>query len=224
MNLDLTKTWLQKYKSANILKKYIETVLSFSGGMIVLFITFWLTYFVAWLASSGFCSLIELIWGAKFAASSTWLKVVSGIFMALLFVQYIRMDAWSWGRYARKEVNLDPRLRSDVEELAPSVKILAHSDTMAKSIADILVIGPRLLFGVTARLKEAAQIRQMEIDKCAAALAFIYAQPDATSYEEFCQAGWEAQINQLKNIGGLYFLKSGMLLSDELKAELKDLS
>ncbi|HXI70878.1 MAG TPA: hypothetical protein VNN22_11040 [Verrucomicrobiae bacterium] len=223
MNLGSIKIWLKKNKSDKIIKKYFEAGLSLFGGIIVLFITFWLTYFVVWLASSGFFSVYELFFGTKLKLGSNYLLIISGIFIMMLFVQYLRMDPWSWGRYSQEEFDVDARLRSDVRELMPSVDMLEHSGNTAKAIADVLVTGPRLLMGSLSRLKEISQIKHIKVDKCAEALTFIYSRTDSVSYEDFHAAGFGEQLQQMKGIDGVSFLKSGLLLSDELRNEFNNL-
>ena len=223
MNSDSINIWLKKDASNRIVKKCLGAGLSFFGGIIVLFITFWLTYFVVWLTSSGFFSVYELFFGAKLKLGSNYLLIISGFFVVMLFIQYLRMDSWSWGRYSREEFDVDPRLRSDIRELIPSVDIIEHSGNAAKAIADVLVTGPRLLLGSLLRLKEISQIKRVEIDKCAEALTFIYSRTDSVSYEDFCAAGFGEQLQQMKKIDGVCFLKSGLFLSDELRKEFNNL-
>jgi hypothetical protein len=222
MNSDLIRIWLNRYKSSRIFTKCSAAVFSLFAGIIALIITFALTYFVAWLATSGFLSLVELVVGAKFKVGATWLLIVCSLFIVMLFVQYMRMDSWSWGRYGKK-IDMDPRLKSDIGELMPSTKILVHSGTMAKSIADLLVIGPRLMLGFLVCLQELSMIRRIEIDKCSAALAFLYSQPDVVAYEQLFEAGWGKELGQLKNIEGICFLKAGLMLSEELRTEFNNL-
>ena len=223
MYLDSIKIWLKKNKSNRIAKNYFGAGLSFFGGIIVLTITFWLTYFVVWLASSGFFSVYELFFGTKLKLGSIYILIISGIFIVMLFVQYLKMDAWSWGRYSQEEFDVDPRLRSDVRELMPSVDILQHSGNAAKAIADVLVTGPRLLLGSLSQLKKISQIKRIKTDKCAEALTFIYSRTDAVSYEDVCAAGFGEQLQQMKQIDGVCFLKSGLFLSDELRNEFNNL-
>jgi hypothetical protein len=186
-------------------------------------LTFWLTYFVAQIAISGFFSVVELVSGAKWQLADGWFLAFSGVFVVLLFVQYFRMDPLSLGRYSPQEFEMDPRLKSDIEQLVPSYQYLKHSGTAARAIADVLVTGPRLFLGSFRLLRERSQINSIEVDQCASALAFIYGRDGTVSYEEFCGGGRGEQLKQLKNIEGISFMKDKMWLSDELKAELSGL-
>jgi hypothetical protein len=223
MNSGSIKIWLQKNKSSKITKTYFAAGLSLLSGIVVLVVTFFLTYFVVWLASSGFLSIYELFFETKLKLGSNYLFIISSVFIVMLFIQYLRMDSWSWGRYSKDEFDIDPRLESDIRQLMPSVDILEHSGNAAKAIVDILVTGPRLLLGSVTRLKEISKINRIEIDKCAESLTLIHSRTDFISYEEFCAAGYGKQLQQLKGVDGVYFLKVGLLLSDELRNELNNL-
>jgi len=223
MNSSSIKIWLKTNQGNKVTTTYLKSVLSLLGGSIVLVITFGLTYFVVWLASSGFLSVYELFFGTKLKLGSNYLLIITSIFIAMLFVQYLKMDSWSWGRYSQEDYDVDPRLRSDAEQLMPSVKILIHSGNTAKAVADVLVTGPRLLLGSVLCLKEISQAKSIEIDKCGEALALLHARIDSVSYEEFCAAGFGELLQQLKGIEGVSFLKSGMYLSDELRNEFNNL-
>jgi len=223
MNSGTIKIWLQKNKSRKIVNTYFATGLSLVSGIVTLVFTFFLTYFVVWLASSGFLSIYELFFETKLKLGSSYLLVISGVFMVMLVIQYLRMDSWSWGRYSKDEFDIDPRLESDIRQLVPVVDILEHSGNGAKAIADILVAGPRLLLGSITSLKEISNINRIEIDKCSEAIYLIYSRTNYMSYEEFCAAGYGKQLQQLKRIDGVCFLKVGLLLSDELRIELNNL-
>lgn len=223
MDKNKIQSWLGKKKIGMMVGKCVGAMLSCCGGVIVLFLTFWLAYFVAWLASSGFLALVELFFGSNIKIGNSWFLIASSVFMALLFVQYFRTDAMSWGRYARQESEMDARLRSDIHELVPEAEILQHSGLMAKLFSDIFLIGPRLLIGTFIRLKEIRRIRCIEIDMCAEILALICVRNDTVSYEELSKLGWGAKLVQLKLMDGVSFLKHGLFLSDELRTELNNL-
>ena len=224
MNTNSLKAWLEKYRSETITSKCFGFGFSFLGGIIVLIITFGFVYYIAWLASGGFSSLLELFLRKSFKLSTGSLLVISSVFIVLLFIQNLRMNSWSWRRYSQAEFEVDPRLRSDAGDLGTFVDILARPRASANFIADLLVCGPRLLTEAFACLGDISQLKQMETDKCAEALSFITSRNNDVSYEEFCAASWGEQLKYLKNIDGIYFLTKGLVLSEELRIEFNNLT
>ena len=223
MNANSINAWLKKNKSNRIGQKFLAAAFSFFGGIIVLILTFGLSYIVAWMATSGFFSVVELVSGTKWQLGNGWFLIISVIFIVLLFVQYVRMDPLSWGRYHPEKFEMDPRIQSDIEQLTPSYEYLKHSGMAAKVIADVLVTGPRLFLGSFRCLRELSQMNSIEVNQCSQALAFIYGRGGSVSYEEFCQAGCGEQLKELKNIDGVHFVENAIFLSDELKTELGQL-
>lgn len=237
MTTDLIQTWLKKNKSQRKAERYLEAGLSFVGGIVLLILTFWLAYFVAEIALSGLFSAVELVSGAKWKLADGWFLMISGVFVVLLFVQYWRMDPWSWGRYAPKENDTGTPMQREFEEkvrrvadaIAPNSQAPTYADCVkqsgmaSKAIADVLVIGPRLLLGTFRCFREIRQINSLEVDQCAPALAFIYERAGTVTYEEFCQGSRGEQLKPLKQIEGISFTPVKIWLSDELMAELKDL-
>ena len=141
MNVDLIKTWLKKNKSQRKAERYLEAGLSFIGGIVVLILTFWLTYFVAEIALSGLFSVVELVSGAKWHLADGWFLVISGVFVVLLFVQYWRMDPWSWGRYAQPENDtgtpmqreFEEQVRTAIKYIAPNSRAPTYVDVVKQS-------------------------------------------------------------------------------------------
>jgi hypothetical protein len=238
MNADLIKTWLEKDKSRRKFEKFIEAGFSFIVGVIVLVLTFALTYFVMHIATNGFFSVAELVSGVKWQLATGWFYVISAVFMVLLFVQYLRMESWGWGRYAPKKKDTGTLMQREFEEnvkniadaISPNSQAPTYADVIknsgmaSKAIADVLVTGPRLFLGSFKQLKELFQINGLQVNQCAAALAFIYERSGEVSYEEFCQGDRGEQIKQLRNIEGVSFLKDKLYLRNELMAELKGLN
>jgi hypothetical protein len=223
MNTDSLRTWLKGDKSRRMVGKCLAAGFSFVGGVFIVIMTFGAACVVAWIATYGFCSIVELVSGVKWHVACGWFVMMSGVFVILLFIKAVRMDSWVWGRYARKEWDIDPRLRSDIEMLLPSVQVVKHSGLAAKVIAVVLVTGPRLVLGSFGKVREFFQILKMDVSKCAAALDFILSRTGSVSYEEFCEAGLGEQLKHLRNIEGVQYLKDRLSFSDELKTKLNQL-
>lgn len=237
MNTDSIKIWLEKDKSRRMAHKLFWAGFSFFAGIIVLMLTFAITLIVAHVAAYGLFSVVELISGAQWQLASGWFLILSTVFVALLFVQYLRMEPWGWGRYAPTESYTGTPMQREFEETVKSAAdaivpnsqaptyydCVKQSGMASKAIADVLVTGPRLFLGSFRQLKELFQIKNIQVNQCAGALAFIYEHSGEVSYEEFCRGDRGEQIKHLRNIEGVSFLSDKLYLRGELMAELKGL-
>ena len=224
LNPDVLKLWLKGKKNRGIAKHSVLAALSLVGGVVITLLTFLLTYFMVLIVSVGFSSVFEAITGKQYALGHLGRLTVSIVFVSLLFVRSLKAASTDLRLYQRQEFEMDERLKSNFGDHVPFVEILSRPRASSNLIAEVLSIGPRLVVGVWSRIGEASRLGRLDEAGCAHILALLCSRTDDVRYEELCAAGWGDRLSQLKQIDGMCFLKDGLLLSEELKAELNALS
>jgi hypothetical protein len=218
------QTWVSKKKKQDLAANYGLAAASLVSGVIVLFITFWVTYGVIYVAADGFSAVSNLLANFKFQIVHSVRLIFSGVFVLALFLQYLRTNPEYWREYPTDEKDFGLLMKETLGDYRVLSPILSHPKTVSKGVADVLLTGPRLVFGSWGRIKQAQQLKGMDETICAEALALIYSRPDAVPYEELCSKGWGRSLAALKTWDGVYFLEAGLLLSDELRTEFTNLS
>jgi len=219
MSPDAIKPWLHRKKSSGATSRLLLAIVALLGGLVVLFLTFWFTYAIVWFGFQGVSALASLIFSRKLHLTHEWRLLVSGVFIALLFLEHLRTSPWHWGDYPE---------RSDYSFVAGHVlgpwALLKYPGASANMIADILLCGPRLTTGAWVLIQESGRIKRMDVNGCSQLLAFLLSRPAAVPYDELREAGWEDWFAQLRNIEGVVFLDKGLNLTAELRRELISLS
>jgi len=224
MNSEVVKAWLRKKKTWGFYQNELLGVGGLVGGLLILFLTFWFTYAVIWFGAYGVSAASELLINKKFHVSHEIRLVCSGVFVVLLFVQHFRTDPNHWGDYPDRDYASAPALQMQAGAIGGLGFMLAYPGASANMVADILLVGPRLITGSFGLMKKGFRIKNLDENGCAELLAFLHSQAKAAPYEELKSAGWEQWFQQLRCIEGVQFLQSGLLLSQELKNELSGLS
>jgi hypothetical protein len=224
MNREILKAWLRKQKVRGFYQNEALGIGALIGGLLVLFFTFWFTYAVIWFGAYGASAISELLINKKFQVSHEVRLLCSGIFVVLLFVQHFRTDPHHWGEYPERDYASAPVLQAQAGMMGGMGFMLAYPGASANMVADILLVGPRLVAGGVVLMKRGFQIKNLDEEGCAELLAFLHSQIKAAPYEELKGAGWEQWFQQLGCIEGVQFLQGGIILSGELRNELSGLS
>jgi hypothetical protein len=219
MNADSVKSWLKKKKARGAVSNCLLGALAFVAGVVVLFLTFWFTYAVIWIAWPGVSALSDLALGKKLHLSHGIRLVCSGVFIVLLFIQNLRTSPWHWGDYPHQDYSFALAGHHHPGVMSPLV-LLLHPGASANMIADILLSGPRLVTGGWNMVMEGLRLRRMDETGCAELLAFLAGRITAVPYDELRSAGWEEWFPHLRCIEGVVFLEKGLSLSSELRHEL----
>jgi len=191
--------------------------------MLTVVLTFWIAYFVIYMAADGLSALCYLIFNQRFHVNHPTRLILSGVFVLLLFLQYFRTAPSYWKELPTDERDFGPLVKAtlgDYEVLSP---ILSHPKTVSKAVADVLLTGPRLVFGTWQKLQEARRWKAMNEAACSQMLVLLYSRSDIVPYEELCATARGRQLPHLKAIDGVRFLETGLLLSDDLRNELSQL-
>lgn len=220
MNPNAVCTWLKKKKNTGFAGYSLCGLLALALGGLVVFFTFWFTYAVVFAANFGVSAILELALNKQFFLSHQSRLFVSGIFVALLFLQQFRTSRWRWGDYPKGDYSSAYSTRGHFGAIGT---ILLHPAASANIIADLLLIGPRLIDGARVLIFQSLQMRRLDEPGCAQLLAFLHARGGVVPYEELKEAGWEPWFSQLRHIEGVVFLQHGLNLTQDLKTELNQL-
>lgn len=191
---------------------------------LVLFATFWFVYAVIWF---GFDWLFP-----HSHATRLW---ISGLILVLLFIGNARTDrsylesySFTTGTTSNKIVTIDvPGVGagSNVNPLAPDT---AHS--YVKMIVSLLYTGPRTLTAAYRLCARALRMRALDIEACAAVIAFLKTKDARVEFKEACQSIPKGKnvsevLEQLREFDGIMFLTSsepaGLSLTSEFRKELR---
>jgi hypothetical protein len=120
------------------------SVLAFTAGLVVLFITFWFTYAIIWFGMLGISAASELLFDQRLALSHVWRLALSSIFIVLLFFGNARTSRDYLSDYARRDYH-GQALGAMAGLSGALACLLAYPGTSAKMISDLLFTGPRLV-------------------------------------------------------------------------------
>ena len=219
MNTGAVQIWLKQKRASGATARVLLGIVTLIAGMVVVFLTFWFTYAVVWIIFEGVSAFSSLTLGRNVRLTHEWRLAMSAVFVGLLFLQHIRTSPWHWGEYPK---------RNDYSLVAGHVlgpwALLRYPGASANMIADILLSGPRLVFGFWSLVQEANRLRRLDVQRCGQLLTFLASRPTAVAYEELHAAGWESWFAQLRCIEGVVFLEKGLTLTAELRNELARLS
>lgn len=220
MNSTTIQAWINAKKNREAWLNRLFAGLSLLGGLLVLFFTFWFTYAIVWFGWWGVSAISDLAFEKKLAMTHEWRLAVCGVFLVLLFFQHFWTDPQHWGDYPQRNYVSAPVLQSQAGVVGALGFMLAYPGASANMIADILLVGPRLITGSWRLWKQSRRLSHLDETACAQLLAFLMGRPSAVPYEELGEAGWEVWFNQIRCFDGVVFLEKGITLSSELRNEL----
>ena len=223
MNPDTLKLWLRKKKTSGLVLGCLLGLLAFCSGIVILFLTFWLTYGIIWFGGFGISALSELFGGGKVHISHNIRWGCGALFVVLLFVQHFRTSPSYWGEYPDRDYVAAPGLQAASGLLGGLATMLAYPGASANMVADILLTGPRLVTGSFKMVAQGFRIRRLDEEGCSQLLALLYTRVHCVQYDELTAAGWDAWFGQLRCIEGVEFLQKGLMLSGDLRNELNAL-
>ena len=102
--------------------------------------------------------------------------------------------------------------------------LLIFPRASSRMILEILAIGPRLLIGAVAWIREGLARLRLDPEPLSAVLAVLLERGRKVSFEDlagrFPEGDGAAQVGQVRWIDGVSFLETGITLGDELRQEL----
>ena len=163
----------------------------------------------------------DLLFSHKLLLSHAWRLILCGLFLVVLFVEWLRRSPWDLGNY--ETVNAPVGSDALVARgglFAAGAVLLANPQASSTMIAELLYTGPRLVLGTWPLIRRAQRLRTLDAHACAPLLAILLERGGAVGYEELRGAGWEPWFDQLRCVSGVVFLEKGLSLSAEGRAEL----
>lgn len=227
MNTDAVQVWIKKRVGAAVIWNAVAMAGSLLSGLLVLFISFWVSYGVIWFISHSFYPL----------AHRTILLIAAG-FMTLVVILGARQN-WEDLEPLQREVRLardmditlTPYTRYGMSYNTNAVKAgIFEVQSMAYLINYVLCGGVKLVLGSVGKLNRARRLKAIETDECARVIALLRTTPRRYSFEEIVQSlpglNPVKTFDDLRYIEGVHYLSNepaGLTLLPELRDELNRL-
>src|SRR5215469_5675529 len=87
---EMIQNWLKKKIAQHTFSCWAGSVLALVAGVLALFLTFWFTYVVIFIAQDGISAITDLCFNHKFHINHFWRMILSGLFIAGLFYEWFR--------------------------------------------------------------------------------------------------------------------------------------
>ena len=197
------------------------------GGLLVLFVSFWVAFGVIWFVSHS-----------VFPLSNRVILLLAGGFTTLVVIVGARQNRQNLDpveqhvRLAEEmDVTLSPWNRYGVRLDTDAVKAEAFQiRSMASAINCYLCGAVLLVLGTLPKLRRFQRLRRIDVDGCAQVIALLHAAARRQSFEEIVEKlpGLNPVnvFDDLRYIDGVLFLSSeppGLMLNPELRSELNRL-
>ena len=224
MSVDLVQTWLYKTIRAALAWNLVAMAGCVLGGLVILYVSFWVTYGVIWFVSHGFYPLRH-----------DTILLITAAFMTLVVIVGARqnwedLDPLQRGVRLAKDmdITLTPYTRYGMSYNTNAVKAGAFEvRSMASVINYVLCGGVKLLLGSVGKLCEVRRLKAVDVAGCARILLLLQMAPGRHSFEDI--VGKLPGLNpvkafeDLRHVDGVVFLSSepaGLTLLPELREEL----
>ena len=225
MPSEIIQQWLKRKVTAHVVGSWLGAVLALSAGLIILFITFWFAYAVIFIGEGGISAIAELISNHKFHLAHGCRMVICGLFVAALFVEWMRRSPDELGNYGR--INSPPGARGLVlydGAFGAFAMLLANPQASASMITEILYIGPQLVLGAASLARNASAWQKFDFVHSAVALQLLATSGRAVTNEELYalqpDVDWSQVKLDLARIPGVVLLEKGVTLTEELRNEI----
>ncbi len=225
MSIELVQTWLKRTLRTALVWKLVALAGCVLGGLVVLYVSFWVTYAVVWIISHSFFPLRHHI-----------ILLIAAAFMTLVVIIGARQN-WEdleplqrGVRLARDmDITLTPYSRYGMSYNTNAVKAgVFEVRSLASVINYILCGGVKLLLSSVGKLREVQRLRCFDVEGCARVILLLLSAPGRHSFEEI--VGKLPGLNpvkafeDLRHVDGVVFLSSeppGLTLLPELREQLR---
>jgi DnaJ-domain-containing protein 1 len=222
--------WLKKKVAIETAFCFMESLLSFGFGMVVLTITFLFAYAIVWAGFNlGISAVSVLVFGKSLHLSSHPIIIICSLFLVLLFIENFRVNREHLNSFKIKHP-ISPAGVAMTGLGGAMLTLLANSDATGKMITDLLFSGPRLIVYSILALCRASRWMRMNVDACVEALTVLLNKSSRVSLNELAISLRRYNpieiLFQLQEIGGVLFIgkdPAGITLTEDLRTELKDL-
>ncbi len=225
MQVETLERWIRQRLRRDANLCVVLSPVAILGGLLVLFLTFWLAYAVSFVVANVLAAIPSLLFDVRWKLGHTGRLWAAAGFMALLIVSFLRSDrrfATSYGDFEGDPSALGLALARGAGGSRASLMLL-HPGTSARMIVDLLNIGPRLVWGGIALLRESAGSRSADTVAAARLAWTLMTSPGRVTYEALGSIYDPRELNAafraLKAVPGVVFLEQGVTLTQELRAE-----
>ncbi len=228
LNCEPIQSWLQKTLKTAGAWNLVSMAAGLLGGLLVLFVSFWVAYGVIWFISHSL-----------YVLSDRAILLVAGGFMTLVVIVGARQNWESLDPLEQQvrladqmDITLSPWNRYGVAYDTDALKAGAFEvRSVASTINCILCGGVLLCLGSLGKLRRFRRMRRINVAECARVIALLRAAARRQSYAEIVEKlpGLNPVnvFDDLRYIDGVLFLArepSGLTLIPELKSELNSLA
>lgn len=228
MNSEQIQAWLQKRLSIAGAWNLVAMAGCLLGGLLVLFVSFWVAYGVIWFISHSI-----------FPLSHRVILFIAGGFMTLVVILGARQNWQNLDPLEQQvrlggqmDITLTPWPRLGVGLDTDAVKYSAFEiRSTASVINSILCGGVLLVLGSLPKLRRFRRLRRIDVGGCARVIALLHAAAKRQSFSEIVERlpGLNPVnvFDDLRYIDGVLFLSReppGLMLDTEVRSELNRLS
>jgi hypothetical protein len=221
------RRWLSRKRAAAVALNLLAAVASLAAGVAVLAVTFVITYVAVLFGFGGISGGSELLFSKPLPMSTAGICVISGCFLALLFVEHARVSRDYWADYPAPHQG-----RWSVLAYAgvtwSFVALLANAGTSARMIADILLTGPRLMGACVRAVRRSLLLARADLQTLASAFRILAGSTSPIAVADLCAGvagrGASGLLSQLTTLGALIFTRREplrVILEPELREQLR---
>jgi len=230
MDVGLLETWVRKQLRRDANFCLLLSPVAILAGIAVLIFTFWFTYVVVLMVADVVLAIPSLLFDTRWKLGHLGRLWISGLFVGLLLVSFWRSDRLpvDYSQWSQSPSTLGQGLARFGAGSGRAGLLLAHPEMTAGIVVDLLQTGPRLLYAGVYLIRESGGARSADPMAGARVLWTLLHQPGKVSYDElghlYPAPDLGAAFEALRRIGGVVFLETGISLSDELRAELRNVT
>jgi hypothetical protein len=195
-----------------------------AAGAVVVFLTFWFTYLVIFLADEGFNELIQIFSGHAWHLSHNVRLILSAIFIVLLFIGWARTTPWEAANFRPVRENAMVDAIADSQGIGPFAKILSNPQTSANIVAQAFYFGPHLILGSWNLVRQARCLSSINQTACVSALELLLSKPGRVTQSEFAVArphlNWLEIRTGLSGVSGVLMTNDALQVTDDFRDEL----
>jgi hypothetical protein len=224
MDIEPIKLWLKNTLRVGAAWNILAMLGSLLAGLLILYISFWVSYGVLWFISHSFHALPHRV-----------ILLISGLFMTIVVVVGARQNLDQLEPLERQvrlaqdlDITLSPGTRYGMRYDTNAAKAGAFEiRSMASVVNYILCGGVILVLGSLVKLSKVRRLHAIDVDQCARVIALLLTVAKRQSFVEIVEKlpglNPVKVFDDLRCVEGVLFLASeppGLTLLPELRAEL----
>jgi hypothetical protein len=176
----LLEKWLRRKRATTVALRLLSAIALLALAVVTLGIIFFFTYAIVWFGYNyGVSAVSELIFSRRQHIPHRTILIICWCFLALLFLTNarVRRDYWTSGSISKSQWS-SLWLAGVAGSL---VALLVNASASAKTITDLLLIGPRLVGASVRAFRGAFLLGGADIRACSDALSFLAGRASSVS-------------------------------------------